>query len=398
MGHGTKVGQGEAEVVTKKDLLVRLQAPRFFVAEGRGRAVGQRPQLPQDRRRPSRSSLELDGSTLEPLDEPTQTVEIAAGGETARRLAREGRARGRGRRPHEGADRRGVRRHADDASRPTSTACSRWTPSPASIRPDQDTAAGRASPSPPSAASTQSRLEVRYSPTLAGAMVDALPYLVDYPYGCTEQTLNRFLPTVITQQILHRHEARPEGRSAKQAHQPQRPGDRRRQGARQGLEALRPQPGLRRGRGREDGHGRRRSALADMQLSDGGWGWFSGYGEHSSPHTTAVVVHGLQIARQNDVALPAGHARARRRLARRATRPSRSQLLKNAAERRSSPYKEHADDLDALVFMVLADAGVAQRRDARLPVPRPHAICPSTPRRCSAWPCEQASARRTSWR
>ena len=46
----------------------------------------------------------------------------------------------------------------------------------------------------------QTRLEVRYSPTLAGAMVDALPYLVDYPYGCTEQTLNRFLPTVITQQ------------------------------------------------------------------------------------------------------------------------------------------------------------------------------------------------------
>ena len=31
MGHGTKVGQGEAEVVTTKDLLVRLQAPRFFV-------------------------------------------------------------------------------------------------------------------------------------------------------------------------------------------------------------------------------------------------------------------------------------------------------------------------------------------------------------------------------
>src|SRR5205823_13831525 len=48
----------------------------------------------------------------------------------------------------------------------------------------------------------ESLLEVRYSPTLAGAMVDALPYLVDYPYGCTEQTLNRFLPTVITQRVL----------------------------------------------------------------------------------------------------------------------------------------------------------------------------------------------------
>ena len=35
-------------------------------------------------------------------------------------------------------------------------------------------------------------------------MVDALPYLIDYPYGCTEQTLNRFLPAVITQQTLLR--------------------------------------------------------------------------------------------------------------------------------------------------------------------------------------------------
>src|SRR5690606_6194348 len=48
----------------------------------------------------------------------------------------------------------------------------------------------------------QSRLEIRYSPTLAGALVDALPYLVDYPYGCTEQTLNRFLPAVITHRTL----------------------------------------------------------------------------------------------------------------------------------------------------------------------------------------------------
>ena len=31
LGLGTKVGQAESEVVTTKDLLVRLQAPRFFV-------------------------------------------------------------------------------------------------------------------------------------------------------------------------------------------------------------------------------------------------------------------------------------------------------------------------------------------------------------------------------
>jgi uncharacterized protein YfaS (alpha-2-macroglobulin family) len=31
MGHGTRVGQGSVDVVTRKDLILRLQAPRFFV-------------------------------------------------------------------------------------------------------------------------------------------------------------------------------------------------------------------------------------------------------------------------------------------------------------------------------------------------------------------------------
>ena len=31
LGPGTKVGQAESQIVTSKDLLVRLQAPRFFV-------------------------------------------------------------------------------------------------------------------------------------------------------------------------------------------------------------------------------------------------------------------------------------------------------------------------------------------------------------------------------
>ena len=96
--------------------------------------------------------------------------------------------------------------------------------------------------------------------------------------------------------------------------------------------------------------------LADMQLSDGGWGWFSGYGEHSSPHTTAVVVHGLQIARENDVALPRACSNAASRGSR-ATRPSRSSSSRTASAK-IKPYKEHADDLDALVYMVLADGEV----------------------------------------
>ncbi|MDB6112979.1 MAG: Large extracellular alpha-helical protein, partial [Pedosphaera sp.] len=37
-------------------------------------------------------------------------------------------------------------------------------------------------------------LTVQVTPSLAVTMLDALPYLIDYPYGCTEQTMSRFLP------------------------------------------------------------------------------------------------------------------------------------------------------------------------------------------------------------
>ena len=142
----------------------------------------------------------------------------------------------------------------------------------------------------------ETRLEVRYSPTLAGAMVDALPYLVDYPYGCTEQTLNRFLPTVITQKTL-KHEPGSQGRSRSK----RRTSTLRRSAtlgsAAKRLEAASPtQSGLRRGGGRGHGRGRHSSACQTCSCSDGGWGWFSGCGERSWPHTTALVVHGLQIA------------------------------------------------------------------------------------------------------
>ena len=151
----------------------------------------------------------------------------------------------------------------------------------------------------------QTRLEVRYSPTLAGAMVDALPYLVDYPYGCTEQTLNRFLPAVITQQTLLQDGPRSEGDPAKSA-----PISTPRKSA--------TPPSAAKGWQRFDRNPVFDEAeltkivkagvnrLTEMQLSDGGWGWFSGWGEHSTPHMTAIVVHGLQIAQQNDVALVPG--------------------------------------------------------------------------------------------
>ena len=37
------------------------------------------------------------------------------------------------------------------------------------------------------------RLDVQLQPSLAATVIDALPYLEDYPYGCLEQTLSRFV-------------------------------------------------------------------------------------------------------------------------------------------------------------------------------------------------------------
>jgi hypothetical protein len=48
----------------------------------------------------------------------------------------------------------------------------------------------------------QTELVVRTSPSLAGGMIDALPYLLDYPYGCVEQTLSRFVPAAMTRKAL----------------------------------------------------------------------------------------------------------------------------------------------------------------------------------------------------
>ena len=53
-------------------------------------------------------------------------------------------------------------------------------------------------------------LTVQVAPSMATTMLDALPYLIDYPYGCTEQTMSRFLPAAITAKTLRDLGLKPE--------------------------------------------------------------------------------------------------------------------------------------------------------------------------------------------
>jgi alpha-2-macroglobulin len=105
-------------------------------------------------------------------------------------------------------------------------------------------------------------LTVQVAPTLATTMLDALPYLIEFPYGCTEQTMSRFLPAAIVARTIEKlglGKARIAGKD---------------------LDAV-TKAGIAR--------------LYDMQHPDGGWGWWKE--GTSDAWMTAYVVWGFAIAR-----------------------------------------------------------------------------------------------------
>ena len=134
------------------------------------------------------------------------------------------------------------------------------------------------------------QLSIQITPSLAVTMLDALPYLIDYPYGCTEQTMSRFLPAAITARtlqnlgisrdtILERNFGGIVEAHASETH-PRGAKDLRK------LDEM-----ISRGLGR----------LYDFQHTDGGWGWWK---EGESDHfMTAYVVWGLTLADEAGIAV-----------------------------------------------------------------------------------------------
>src|SRR5262249_50643326 len=199
MGHGTKVGQGEAEVTTKKDLLVRLQAPRFFTQKDEV-VLSANVHNYLKTAKSVQVTLQSEGGVLQLVDKATQTARVGPGGDKRVdwkvKVLAEGQAIVRVKAvTDEEADAMEMRFPAYVHG------MLKMDSFTGVLRPDK-TVSKVTMTVPAERRVKESRLEVRFSPTLAGAMVDALPYMVDYPYGCTEQTLNRFLPTVITQNTL----------------------------------------------------------------------------------------------------------------------------------------------------------------------------------------------------
>lgn len=116
----------------------------------------------------------------------------------------------------------------------------------------------------PKAIAANSLVTVRLTPSISDALVGGLRYLTGFPYGCTEQTMSRFLPDILVQRTLRLNNAT----------------DAESQKLRKKLPAM-----------VRDGVTR----LSRFQHASGGWGWWEADGD--DPWMTAYVLYGLSQAR-----------------------------------------------------------------------------------------------------
>lgn len=353
MGKGTRVGEGSAEIVTSKDLIIRLQAPRFFIEKDEvtlSAIVHNYHAAAKD----VAVSLELDGKSLEATGGLERRVAIPSMGETridwTAKAVSEGEAVIR---------MKAIAADDSDAMEmkfPVYVHGMLKTESfSRAIAPDGDSAKIDFK-IPEARRPGESRVTVQYSPSVASAMVDALPYLASYPYGCTEQTLNRFVPTTVVHHLLKDLGHDLAAIKNKRINlNPQQLGDPKERAAQwkpgnphwnpvwdEAEVAKMERAGI--------------AKLRDQQNPDGGWGWFSAFGHQSYPHTTAVVMHGLLLARDNGAKVPEDMiARGLAWLAQ--YEEKEADRIANW-EKRKKNTKQKADSTDALVRRILGEGGM----------------------------------------
>ncbi|MBM4035607.1 MAG: hypothetical protein FJ291_28025 [Planctomycetes bacterium] len=109
-------------------------------------------------------------------------------------------------------------------------------------------------------------MNIDLSPSIASTMLNALDYLAQYPYGCVEQTMSRFVPAVVAAKTLRDLGVRNEALEAKLPDMISKGLDR----------------------------------IYSFQRGDGGWGWWGG-APQCDPWMTAYATYGLTLAKQAGV-------------------------------------------------------------------------------------------------
>lgn len=364
MGRETQVGEASVEVITRKDLMVRLQAPRFFVEKDEV-TISANVHNETDKELGVKTLLEVTsgGGDLVALDDEKLASlqgSIPAHGE--KRFDWRAKVKGSG---QVQLTVKAIAEGASDAMQMSFPVFEHGTlkTDSWSLAMRSDQGSGKLEFTVPEERRPElSRLEVRYSPTLAMAMIDALPYLADYPYGCTEQTLNRFVPTVITLGVLKDLGLDLKAIRDKRVNlNAQEIGDAKERSKRW-------QSKNDKGEDKDAVFDEVRvlkmarsgvTRLAGMKNSDGGWSWFPGARE-SSAHITAQVVHGLIAAQNKGVFDPRVDGLIQSGTVWLETHEN-GELRRMRLPEKDRDHKSQPDDTDALVHSVLAERGIGDK-------------------------------------
>ncbi|HEX8141252.1 MAG TPA: MG2 domain-containing protein [Pyrinomonadaceae bacterium] len=270
----TRVGSSLGRVLARKDLIMRVELPRFFT-EGDTVTLSGIVHNYLKSAKQTQISIEVAGAQL--LDGPTQSVQIAKDGEH--------RVDWRINASQVGQVRvlaKAVTDAESDAVEMTLDVVPRGLRENRSeVTSITDEQADRTfSLNLPAGAHPQARyLRIEASPSVAGTLFGALDYLTGYPYGCTEQTMSSFLPNVIVSQTLQEVKIASIRDTNRITDKVQRGLDR----------------------------------LYAYQHDDGGWGWWKD--DKTDAFMTAYVVDGLTIAQRAGYSVDGGRIfRARDRL------------------------------------------------------------------------------------
>ena len=257
----TKVGSATLKTIVRKNLILRLAAPRFLV-QGDEVVISAIVHNYLAEAKTARVSLDLTG--VDVLEGKTTDVQIPSRGEAhvewrvrARQL-REAKIVGKALTNEESdaleltipVNVPGVKlARTHGGTIPGGGAAAFELAFPAGVEPGSRT------------------LSIRVSPSIVGSLFGALEYLVSFPYGCVEQTMSSFLPNITVAQAV------------------------RDLGLKTELDQGALQEKIHAGLDR----------LYSFQHPDGGWGWWET--DESQHFMTAYVVAGLSQAKAAGVAV-----------------------------------------------------------------------------------------------
>ncbi|MEX2213295.1 MAG: MG2 domain-containing protein [Phycisphaeraceae bacterium] len=294
----TRVGQASTMAVSTKNLIVRLQAPRFFMeydevvlSANVNNYLSQAKQVTVTLDIPKEHLALMANSPRE------QKVLVQPNGEARVdwrvKVIKEGTAT---------VAIKGLTNEESDAMAMTFPVLvhgmSKQIATTGSMRPDELKKTATIEINIPDERRPElTRLEVQYAPSLVGSMMDALPYLLYYPYESSENTVSRFMPAVLTLKTLQNMGINLEDvRQIRGKLDEIRKIEKDRNTTIYGEHAIFDSAEM--SRIIEKG----RAKILGMQNGDGGWGWWRG-GE-SSPYFTSYILHALVTAAACDVNVP----------------------------------------------------------------------------------------------